>query len=131
MATSLGYCVLHVADVAAAVDFYERAFGLRRRMMDGDIYAELETGETVLAFSERRHAQTYAGETTAPDRAAAPPSMEIALVTDDVARLHDHALATGAEHVRSAETKPWGQVVSFVRDPDGYLIQLCSPARPA
>jgi lactoylglutathione lyase len=129
VATALGYCVLHVADVAAALEFYERAFGLRRRMIEDGIYAELETGETVLAFSERRYAESYACRTVAAERSGPPPSIEVALFTDDVARLHERALAAGAEHVRSAETKPWGQVVSFVRDPDGYLVQLCSPAR--
>jgi lactoylglutathione lyase len=24
-------------------------------------------------------------------------------------------------------TKPWGQVVSYVRAPDGCLIELCTP----
>ncbi|POA14248.1 glyoxalase, partial [Pseudomonas sp. FW300-N1A1] len=24
-------------------------------------------------------------------------------------------------------TKPWGQVVSYVRCPDGTLVELCSP----
>lgn len=37
------------------------------------------------------------------------------------------AVAAGAVLLRDAETKPWGQVVAYVRDPDGILIELCTP----
>ncbi|HMJ96525.1 MAG TPA: VOC family protein [Thermoleophilaceae bacterium] len=128
MATTLGYCVIHVKDVSASLDFYERAFGLRRRMVDGALYAEMETGHTLLAFSERRFAAKHSGPTMDLDREAPPPGLEIVLVTDDVATLHQRALQAGATHVRDPETKPWGQTASYLRDPDGYLVQLCSPA---
>lgn len=26
------------------------------------------------------------------------------------------------------ERQPWGQTVSYVRDPDGFLVELCTPA---
>jgi lactoylglutathione lyase len=33
----LGYTILYVSDVRATIDFYERAFGVNRRMVkDGD-----------------------------------------------------------------------------------------------
>ncbi len=39
----LGYVILHVPDVALAVAFYERAFGLVRRLIhDSGQYAEME-----------------------------------------------------------------------------------------
>jgi YD repeat-containing protein len=25
------------------------------------------------------------------------------------------------------KTKPWGQVVAYVRDKDGFLIEICTP----
>ena len=38
--------------MAASVDFYERAFGLERRLLhESGQYAELETGATALAFA--------------------------------------------------------------------------------
>ena len=47
-----GYTILYVADVAGSVEFYERAFGLERRLLHGSgQYAELETGSTALAFA--------------------------------------------------------------------------------
>ncbi|MDR6126390.1 catechol 2,3-dioxygenase-like lactoylglutathione lyase family enzyme [Sphingomonas sp. SORGH_AS438] len=48
----LGYTSIYVADVLAMIDFYERAFGLKRRFVhESNLYAELNTGETVLAFA--------------------------------------------------------------------------------
>ena len=48
----LGYTSIYVADVLATIDFYERAFGLKRRFVhESNLYAELNTGETVLAFA--------------------------------------------------------------------------------
>jgi lactoylglutathione lyase len=48
----LGYIIVYVPDVAAAVAFYEHAFGLTRRFVhDSGQYAEMETGATALAFA--------------------------------------------------------------------------------
>ena len=51
----------------------------------------------------------------------------MAFVTDDVAAAHARAVAAGATEILSPEPKPWGQVVSYVRCPDGTLVELCSP----
>lgn len=50
----LRYTILYVENVAAALDFYEKAFGLERLFLheSGD-YGELATGETKLAFSSK------------------------------------------------------------------------------
>jgi lactoylglutathione lyase len=34
----------------------------------------------------------------------------------------------GAAPVSEPATKPWGQDVAYVRDPDGVLIEIASPA---
>jgi len=36
-------------------------------------------------------------------------------------------LAFAAHELASPRVKPWGQVVSYVRCPDGALVELCSP----
>ena len=53
--------------------------------------------------------------------------MEIGLVTPDVASAHAHALREGGIEFSAPVEKPWGQIVSYVRDPDGCLIELCTP----
>ena len=48
----LGYTILYVSDVAASLQFHERAFGLTRRFLhESGTYGELDTGATTLAFS--------------------------------------------------------------------------------
>jgi lactoylglutathione lyase len=35
-------------------------------------------------------------------------------------------LASGATEVKPPETKPWGQIVVYVRDLNGFLVEICS-----
>ena len=56
-----------------------------------------------------------------------PLGVEIALVTADVAKAHRSALSSGGTEISAPTQKPWGQVVSYVRAPDGTLIELCTP----
>ena len=58
---------------------------------------------------------------------AVPLGMEIALVTEQVAQAHARALAHGAVSLVEPLVKPWGQTVSYVRCPDGTLVEICSP----
>jgi hypothetical protein len=48
----LGYVIQYVEDVVKTVEFYERAFGLKRLFIPkSNDYAEMETGPTKLAFA--------------------------------------------------------------------------------
>jgi lactoylglutathione lyase len=123
-----GYTILYVSDVGAALDFYERAFGQRRRFLhESGEYGELETGSTTLAFAAQSLAAENLGEAF---RAAAQPretSFEVCFVTEDVRSGYQRALESGAEAVSEPRTKPWGQDVAYVRDPEGTLIEIASP----
>ncbi len=125
----LGYTIIYVPNVAASLTFFEDAFGLSRRFLheSGD-YGELETGETTLAFASHELGNTNfpAGFVAASD-SNKPLGVEIALVTLSVVEAHAKALAAGATELKEPETKPWGQVVSYVRCPDGTLVEICSP----
>ena len=68
------YTILYVADVAASLDFFERAFGLSRRFLhESGAYGELETGATTLAFAQHAIARDSLGQDyVAADRSAAP-----------------------------------------------------------
>ncbi|MBW4474630.1 MAG: VOC family protein [Stenomitos rutilans HA7619-LM2] len=53
------YTILYVKDVAQAIAFYDRAFGLKQRFMDeSGQYAEMETGATTLAFAANELARS-------------------------------------------------------------------------
>lgn len=91
-------------------------------------YGELETGETTLAFASLGLGQmNFPGGVVSASDSSKPLGMEIALVTPAVAEAHATALAAGAMELKEPESKPWGQIVSYVRCPDGTLVELCSP----
>lgn len=124
-----GYTIIYVADVTAAVKFYSDAFGFVTRFVhEGGDYAELDTGETTLAFAAHS-----LGDSNFPDGyikltdLPKPVGAEIAFVTDDVTAAVANAANAGATVVSNAKTKPWGQTVAYVRAPDGCLIELCTP----
>jgi lactoylglutathione lyase len=124
-----GYTIVYVPDVAASLTFFENAFGLSRRFLheSGD-YGELETGETTLAFASLAMGEAnFKGGFTAAHASAKPLGVEVAFVTEDVAAAHSHALRVGASEINPPEAKPWGQIVSYIRCPDGTVAELCTP----
>ncbi len=122
----LGYVILYVPDVAAAVSFYEAAFGLSPRFIhESGQYAEMETGATALAFAGEEFTATRG--LFRPNRPDTPPAAaEVALVTEDVEGRFAAALRAGAVPVVTPTLKPWGQTISYVRDQDGFLVEICS-----
>ena len=122
----LRYIILYVPDVGAAMDFYARAFGLELRFLhDGGDYGEMATGETRLAFSSIALMQSLGKQVAheAPKR----PSFELAFATDDVPAALERALSAGAALVQGATDMPWGQTISYVRAPEGTLVEICTP----
>jgi len=120
------YTILYVDNVARSLAFYRDAFGLAVRFAHpaGD-YGELDTGGTTLALSSRQ-LMAQLGKNPQRPRADAPCS-EIAFSTDDVPAAIERALAAGAQAVQAAEQMPWGQTVGYVADPDGFLVEICTP----
>ncbi len=124
-----GYTIVYVSDVKSALEFYKKSFGFDCRFLheSGD-YGELETGSTALAFASHElgksnfpHGYITTGESKVP------LGMEIALVTEDVEKVHKLAIGEGAVEISKPEKKPWGQLVSYIRCPSGVLIELCTP----
>jgi lactoylglutathione lyase len=122
------YAIVYVADVVASLDFFERAFGLKRRFLhESGGYGELETGTTALAFAAHEVARANVGsDHVAADASALPLGVEVGLVTDDVATSCARAVAGGAKLLQPPASKPWGQTVAYVRCPDGTLVELCT-----
>lgn len=123
------YTIIYVPDVAASLSFFENAFGMSRKFLhESGMYGELNTGATTLAFAAHAMGEMHfpAGHVAAHS-SAKPLGMEIAFATDDVSAAHAKALAAGALELAAPEEKPWGQVVSYVRCPDGSLVELCTP----
>jgi len=123
-----GYTIVYVPDVLASVEFFEKAFGLKRRFVHESGYGEMDTGATALAFaSHDLGASNLSGGYVKASHSGEPLGMEIALVTDDVAAAHAKAISEGAVSIQEPMLKTWGQTVSYVRCPDGTLVEICSP----
>lgn len=123
------YSILYVKDVAKSIEFYENAFGFKRTFITPDNdYGELNTGETRLAFAAVSLAKTNltAGfiESTPTGK---PFGIEMGFVTENVTQVFEDAIKAGAIEVEKTKTKPWGQVVAYVKDIDGFLIEICTP----
>ncbi len=129
MPMKFGYTIIYVPNVDASLSFFEQAFGFSRRFLheSGD-YGELNTGETTLAFaSHELGALNLPSGHVAASASIKPLGVEIALLTPSVAAGHAAALAAGASEVAAPQAKPWGQIVSYLRCPDGTLVELCTP----
>ncbi|MDH4472715.1 MAG: VOC family protein [Fluviicola sp.] len=123
------YTILYVKDVTATISFYEQAFGFERIFISPDNdYGELNTGSTTLSFAclELAHSNLRAGFTES-NLTNKPFAMEIGITTENVDTTLKLALEAGATLLEEPKTKPWGQVVAYVRDLDGFLIEICTP----
>ena len=123
------YTILYVKDVTKSIEFYENAFGFKRKFISPDNdYGELLTGDTVLSFASITLAKTNLSEgflESSPE--TKPFGIEIGFATENVTQAFEEAIKAGATVVEKAKTKPWGQVVAYVKDLDGFLIELCTP----
>jgi predicted enzyme related to lactoylglutathione lyase len=120
------YTILYVEDVAATMTFYEKAFGLDQAFLhESKDYGELATGDTKLAFSAKSLMRELGKSPGNADIKA--PVFEIALETDEVAEALKRACGAGATLVQDATEMPWGQTISYVSDPNGILIEICTP----
>lgn len=110
---------LAVANVAASIDFLERAFGFTRGVVLADAegqvrYAEMRHRDSVVMLVRK-------GDATSPTGGAAALYTYVGDVDEALAR----ARKAGAG-VDDAEDKPWGDRVGVVTDPDGYRWVLAT-----
>lgn len=122
-----GYLIVYVPDVPATVDHYRQAFGFGLRFLhDSGTYGELETGGTALAFAAEELADLH-GFALRPNRSGdLAAGVEIALVSADPDADYARALAYGASALSPPKDMPWGQRVSYVRDMNGCIVEICS-----
>lgn len=123
-----GYTILYVDDVPKTVLFYETAFGLKKLFIhESNAYAEMETGTTRLAFAAKSLARENGLDFGQLGSLSSPPPIELALVTEDVETSFRTAVAHGASELKKPIQKPWGQLVGYLRDCNGFLVEICSP----
>ena len=124
----LGYTLFYVDDVVKTMNFYSSAFGIAKGFLhESSEYGEMITGETKIGFVHHDTAASHGFEYQKSNLKNQPFAFEIGLVTNDVENAFKKAVSAGAEPVSAPTKKPWGQVVSYVRDCNGFLVEICSP----
>lgn len=123
------YTILYVKDVTKAVTFYEEAFGFTRKFISPDNdYAELLVGETTLSFASLTLAKSNLADGFQESNPNEKPfGIEIGFTTENVEETLANAEKAGAVVIEKPKTKPWGQTVAYLRDLDGFLIEICTP----
>lgn len=122
-----GYTILYVKNVEETLAFYVKAFGLTQKLLTPEKdYGELETGGTTLAFATYSVAEYNGVTINKSDASTHAPAFEITFVTDDIESTWKKAVDAGAMIVKEPAQKPWGQMVGYVRDPNGFLVELCT-----
>ncbi|MCD1117575.1 VOC family protein [Chryseobacterium turcicum] len=123
------YTILYVQDVTRSIKFYENAFGFTIKFITPDNdYGELLVGETTLSFASTTLAKSNLKEGFIESSLTSKPfGIEIGFTTDNIEETVSKALNAGATIAADPITKPWGQTVAYVRDIDGFLIEICTP----
>ncbi|WP_163398932.1 VOC family protein [Flavobacterium fluviatile] len=123
-----GYTILYVEDVEKSIAFYETAFGFSRKFITPENdYGELSTGETTISFASKKLASENLSdgfiESSLEDK---PFAIELGFITENVGELVQKATSLGAVLVTEPKQKPWGQIVAYIRDLNGFLIEICT-----
>ena len=123
-----GYTIIYVSNVQQTIDFYEKAFGFQTKFLhESSMYGEMKTGQTTLAFAANALSEQNGLNITHNQLQNPPAGIEIAFITDDISAAYQKAVNAGAQPLKEPTQKPWCQIVAYVRDINGVLIELCTP----
>lgn len=115
--------IVYVEDAKASIEFFERAFGFKGTYWDNGA-GMVDAGGTQVHFATYELGQSHLPTIGKPGAVA----FELSLTTEDVDAAFQKAVEAGAEPLKEPEKSPWGQVTSYLRCPDGTVIDLASPA---
>jgi lactoylglutathione lyase len=123
------YTILYVKDVVATVEFYTKAFGLEAGFVAPEAdYGEVITGNTTLSFVNLELGNSnIKGGFIQSSTDAKPFGIELAFVSENIEETWQLAISAGATILEAIATKPWGQRVGYLRDPNGFLLEICTP----
>jgi PhnB protein len=117
---------LAVDDAAAAIDFYQRAFGARERgrMMapNGKIaHAELELAGSVLMLAD-----PFPGMTAKPPKELGGTTVSVFLYVEDVDAFVQRAVDAGATVTMPVDDMFWGDRFGKLTDPFGHEWEVAT-----
>lgn len=118
------YIILYVNDFEKTMFFYKEILGLPVKMQH-DTYVEFDTGSTTLSINTRESVKEITG-LSVPEANTSTQTFEVGFVVEDVEATVDMLRQNGVPIIKEPVTKPWGQTVAYVADPDGHFIEICS-----
>jgi len=123
----LSYTIFYVADVPASLAFYEKATGLQRKFLhESNAYGELDTGPTTLSFTQRDFIAAHIPGGFQPSLLGTKPlGAQISFEPEGtVDAAFENFKTAGATVIAAPETMPWGFRTAFLRDLDGFIVEL-------
>jgi len=126
---TFAYTILYVTDVLKSIEFYEKAFSFDRKFITPEKdYAELLSGETTIAFATIELAKSnLSAGFQAVNLNEKPFGIELGITTDNPKEIMNKVVQFGGFVYEELKMKPWGQEVGYVRDVNGFLIEICTP----
>lgn len=123
------YTILYVENVTETIEFYEKAFGFNRKFVTPENdYAELISGETTLAFASIELGDSnFKKGFEKISKSNKPFGVELAFTSESIEQDFRNAIHCGATEYEPLTEKPWGQKVGYLRDNNGFLIEICTP----
>lgn len=125
------YTILYVENVLKTIKFYEKAFGFQKKFITPEKdYGELISGETTISFASfelgNLNFKNGFQQSTLSNK---PFGIELAFTTENIEIDFEKAKKAGAIEVEKITTKPWGQKVGYVKDNNGFIIEICTPIK--
>lgn len=123
--TSLTHTMIHVLDVQQTVHWYRDIFDLDVKFMaEGNVYAELLAGTTILAFTSEHVEQSKYGDFTTNRLEDKPSGFHLAFSVSDIDKVYAAAVEAGATSINAPEPQSWGGRVARIRDLNGVLVAV-------
>lgn len=123
------YTILYVSDVPGTMEFYHKAFGFEQKLLTPENdYGEIITGTTTIAFANLKLGNSNFNKGFIESKLGEKPfGIELAFATTEVKKIMERAIKNGAILLEETVTKPWGQEVGYIRDLNGFIIEICTP----
>ncbi|MFE9923713.1 VOC family protein [Streptomyces sp. NPDC005774] len=115
-----------VDDAAAAIDFYQRAFGAREDFRieapgGGILHAEITVGRSALMLGDAGTDEAEAASFAAPASLGGGTSVTLHVFVPDVDSLAERARAAGAEILQPPKDMFHGDRTVILKDPSGHM----------
>ncbi|MDM5155321.1 VOC family protein [Bacillus sp. DX1.1] len=124
MNLKMKYIILYVERYEECLQFYKNILHLTIKGEHGT-YIEFDTGSTILAINSRESVQELTG-LSIPKGVLESSTFEIGFVVENVEETIEALRAQGVTVLVEPITKPWGQTIAYISDPDGNYIEICS-----